>query len=218
MLDRLALRLTRPAVMALARPLARAGVSANALTWIGFAIGLLAAGLISQGAFLSALLAMGASRLCDALDGAVARQTQATDLGGFLDITLDFVFYASIPLGFALADPAKNALAAAVLLASFVGTASSFLAFAVLAAKRGLHNLAVPDKSFYFLGGLTEGTETLAFFGACCLWPAYFAPLAYGFAALCGLTLVCRVVWGMGAFVGQVQQQTPGRCREARHD
>jgi phosphatidylglycerophosphate synthase len=218
MLDRLALRLTRPAVMALARPLARAGVSANALTWIGFAIGLLAAGLISQGAFLSALLAMGASRLCDALDGAVARQTQATDLGGFLDITLDFVFYASIPLGFALADPAKNALAAAVLLASFVGTASSFLAFAVLAAKRGLHNLAVPDKSFYFLGGLTEGTETLGFFAACCLWPAYFAPLAYGFAALCGLTLVCRVVWGMRAFVGQVQQQTPGLLREARHD
>jgi phosphatidylglycerophosphate synthase len=147
MLDRLALRLTRPAVMALARPLARAGVSANALTWIGFAIGLLAAGLISQGAFLSALLAMGASRLCDALDGAVARQTQATDLGGFLDITLDFVFYASIPLGFALADPAKNALAAAVLLASFVGTASSFLAFAVLAAKRGLHNRGRQRKS-----------------------------------------------------------------------
>jgi phosphatidylglycerophosphate synthase len=157
--------------------------------------------------------------LCDALDGAVARASESsTALGGFLDIALDFVFYASIPLGFALADPAKNALAAAVLLASFVGTASSFLAFAVLAAKRGLHNLAVPDKSFYFLGGLTEGTETLGFFAACCLWPAYFAPLAYGFAALCGLTLVCRVVWGMRAFVGQVQQQTPGLLREARHD
>ena len=200
MLDRLALLVTRPAILAVARPLARAGVSANALTWTGFAIGLLAAGLVSQGAFLSGLLAIGASRMCDALDGAVARQTQATDLGGFLDITLDFVFYASIPLAFAVADPARNALAAAVLLASFVGTASSFLAFAVIAAKRGLHNLAVPDKSFYFVGGLTEGTETLAFFAACCLWPHYFAPLAYGFAALCGLTLVSRVVWGMRAF------------------
>ena len=200
MLDRLALLVTRPAILAVARPLARAGVSANALTWIGFAIGLLAAVLVSQGAFLSGLLAIGASRVCDALDGAVARQTQATDLGGFLDITLDFVFYASIPLAFAVADPARNALAAAVLLASFVGTASSFLAFAVIAAKRGLDNLAVPDKSFYFVGGLTEGTETLAFFAACCLWPHYFAPLAYGFAALCGLTLASRVVWGMRAF------------------
>ena len=216
MLDRLALLLTRPAILAVARPLARAGVSANALTWIGFAIGLLAAGLISQGAFLSGLLAIGASRVCDALDGAVARQTQATDLGGFLDITLDFVFYASIPLAFAVADPARNALAAAVLLASFVGTASSFLAFAVIAAKRGLHNLAAPDKSFYFLGGLTEGTETLAFFAACCLWPHYFAPLAYGFAALCGLTLVSRVVWGMRAFANARRGDEPDLTGKGR--
>lgn len=200
MLDRLALRLTRPIVMALARPLARAGVSANALTWTGFAIGLLAAGLISHGAFLGGLLAIAASRTCDALDGAVARRTQATDLGGFLDITLDFVFYAAIALAFAVADPAGNALAAAVLLASFVGTASSFLAFAVIAAKRGLYNLAVPDKSFYFLGGLTEGTETLAFFAACCLLPAHFAALAYGFSVLCALTLASRIVWGMRTF------------------
>lgn len=57
------------------------------------------------------------SRLCDALDGAVARQGQPTDAGGFLDITLDFLFYASIPLAFAVADPGANALAAAVLLA-----------------------------------------------------------------------------------------------------
>ena len=184
----------------IARPLARAGVSANALTWTGFAIGLLAAALISQGAFLGGLLAIGASRLCDALDGAVARQTRATDLGGFLDISLDFVFYASIPLAFAVADPGRNALAAAVLLASFVGTASSFLAFAVMAAQRGLHNTAVPDKSFYFLGGLTEGTETLAFFAACCLWPAHFAALAYGFSVLCALTLASRIVWGMRTF------------------
>jgi hypothetical protein len=218
MFDRFALRLTRPAVLALARPLARSGVSANALTWLGFAIGLLAAALISQGAFLGGLLAIGASRLCDALDGAVARQTQASDLGGFLDITLDFVFYAGIPLAFALADPGRNALAAAVLLASFVGTASSFLAFAVIAAKRDLHNLAVPDKSFYFLGGLTEGTETLAFFAACCLWPDYFAWLAYGFAALCVLTLVSRVVWGMRAFADTASDRAPGPRSKARND
>ena len=31
------------------------------------------------------------------LDGSVARLTQPTDAGGFLDIALDFVFYATIP-------------------------------------------------------------------------------------------------------------------------
>ncbi|MFM6999566.1 MAG: CDP-alcohol phosphatidyltransferase family protein [Limnohabitans sp.] len=73
-----------------------------------------------------------ASRLLDGLDGSVARLTQPTDAGGFLDIALDFVFYAAIPLAFAVAQPATNALPAA-LLASFIGTGSSFLAFAALA-------------------------------------------------------------------------------------
>jgi phosphatidylglycerophosphate synthase len=204
MLDRSILRLIEPALRHFARPLARMGVSANALTWGGFAVGLVGATLITQKAYGAALLAIAVSRLGDALDGAVARQTQPTDLGGFLDITLDFVFYASIALAFALADPARNALASAVVLAAFVGTASSFLAFAVLAAKRGLHNLDYPNKSFYFLGGLTEGTETLAFFAAACLWPDYFAPLAFGFAALCAVTLVSRLVWGMRAFAADL--------------
>ena len=130
----------------------------------------------------------------------MARQTQATDAGGFLDIALDFLFYASIPLAFAVADPANNALPAALLLAAFMGTGSSFLAFATLAAKRGLQDLATPGKSFYFLGGLTEATETLAFFVAMCLWPAHFATLAYAFAALCGITIVTRIWWGWRTF------------------
>ncbi len=214
MLDRFALRLIQPAVRLLARPLAAAGVHANTLTWTGFAVGMLGAVLVTQAAFAPALLAFAASRLCDALDGALARQTQATDLGGFLDITLDFVFYASVPLAFAFADPARNALASAVVLAAFVGTASSFLAFAALAAKRGMRSLDYPDKSFYFLGGLTEGTETLAFFAAACLWPDGFAPLAYGFAALCVVTLVARLVWGMRAFAHDLALP----AREAGHD
>ena len=93
-------------------------------------------------------------------------------------------------------DPAANALAAAALLASFMGTGSSFLAFAVLAEKRGLTDTALPDKSFYFLGGLTEATETIAVFAAMCLWPSVFAPLAWGFAALCGVTTALRIGWG----------------------
>jgi phosphatidylglycerophosphate synthase len=107
-----------------------------------------------------------ASRLLDGLDGSVARLTQPTDAGGFLDIALDFLFYAAIPLAFAVANPATNALPAAVLLASFIGTGSSFLAFAALAEKRGLTNTALPGKSFYFLGGLTEATETITVFAA----------------------------------------------------
>lgn len=200
MFDRSFSQLIDPLIQRLARRARRLGLNANQLTLLGFLTGIFAAFLIAHEAYLAGAMAILASRLLDALDGAVARLTRATDAGGFLDIALDFVFYASIPLAFAVSDPARNALPAAVLLAAFIGTGSSFLAFAVMAAKRGLSNLATPNKSFYFLGGLTEASETLICFMAMCVWPGLFIELAYGFAALCALTTATRIWWGWKAF------------------
>jgi phosphatidylglycerophosphate synthase len=196
MLDRHAQALLRPVLNAAARVLVRTGVGADALTWLGFVLGLAAGVAIASQAWMAGLALLLASRLLDGLDGTVARLTQPTDAGGFLDIALDFLFYATIPLAFAVANPTANALPAAVLLASFIGTGSSFLAFAALAEKRGLADTTLPGKSFYFLGGLTEATETIAVFAAMCFWPGYFAVLAYGFAVLCAITTGMRVVWG----------------------
>lgn len=200
MLDRAATKLIKPAIDRLARVLAENGLGANQMTVIGFGIGIGAAALIANGYFIAAAAAILLSRLCDGLDGAIARRTRTTDAGGFLDIALDFIFYAAIPLAFALADPARNALAAALLLAAFCGTMSSFLAFAVIAAKRQMNNLAWPDKSFYFLGGLTEATETLVCFVAMCVWPQHFPLLASVYAAMCAVTTATRVWWGWRAF------------------
>ena len=193
MFDRPLQSLINPLLQQAARALVACGVRADTVTWGGFGLGLAGAAAIAVQRPGWGLVLILASRLADGLDGAVARLTRPTDRGAFLDITLDFVFYASVPLAFALADPAAHALAAAVLLAAFVGTGSSFLAFAVLAERRGLTSLAYPQKGLYYLGGLTEAGETLALFAAMCLWPAAFAPLALGFAALCGLTLLARL-------------------------
>jgi phosphatidylglycerophosphate synthase len=199
-LDRAAATLIKPVIDRLATLLAAAGMGANQMTLLAFGIGIGAAALVAAGYFLSAAAAILLSRLCDGLDGAIARRTRSTDAGGFLDIALDFVFYAAIPLAFALVDPQRNALAAALLLAAFCGTMSSFLAFAVIAAKRGMDNLAWPDKSFYFLGGLTEATETLVCFVAMCLWPQHFALIASVYAAMCAITTATRIWWGWRAF------------------
>ena len=193
MLDRYALALLRPAMQAGARGLARLGLSADQASWIGFGIGVAGALCIARQQFIAGLVLLLASRVFDGLDGALARLTQPTDRGAFLDITLDFLFYASIPLAFALADPAANALAAAVLLAAFVGTGSTFLAYAALAAQRGQKSVAYPTKGLYYLGGLTEATETIACFALMCLWPGHFAALAFGFAGLCVLTIATRL-------------------------
>jgi phosphatidylglycerophosphate synthase len=196
MLDRAALALLKPGIDALAQRLAGWGVGADTVTLWGFAIGIAAAAAIALGEPTLGLALILASRLCDGLDGAVARQTRPTDRGAFLDIALDFLFYASIPLAFALADPAPNALPAAVLLAAFIGTGSSFLAFAVLAERRGLKSADYPGKGIFYLGGLTEATETLVCFALMCLWPAQFAWWAYGFATLCTLTIASRLAIG----------------------
>ena len=196
MLDRALSALIQRPLVALARGAVALKLRADAITFAGFFVGMAAALAIAAGQPLWGLALMLSSRLLDGLDGAVARLTAPTDRGAFLDITLDFLFYASIPLAFAVAEPAANALPAAVLLAAFIGTGSSFLAFAVLAERRGLASVAYPNKGFYYLGGLTEASETLLCFALMCLWPEHFAWWAYGFAALCALTIVTRIVGG----------------------
>ena len=183
-----------------ARALAARGVTADQVTLAGFALGVLAVPALAAGWDGLALVLILSNRLADGLDGAVARLTGPTDRGAFLDIALDFLFYALVPLGFALSDPGANALAAAALVTAFVGTGSSFLAFAVMAERRGLRATAFPSKGLHFLGGLTEGTETIAFFAAICLFPDAFAPLAWGFAALCLITTATRWHAGWTAF------------------
>ena len=193
MLDARLRRLIDPPLERLAAPLAAHGLSANAATLAGFACGVAAMAAIAFQAYLLGLALLLLNRAFDGLDGAIARQRGLTDLGGFLDILLDFIVYSGIPFAFALADPAANALPAAFLIFSFVGTGASFLAFATMAAKRGLATDLRGKKSLYYLGGLTEGTETIAAFVLACLLPHWFAAVAWIFGTLCWLTTATRI-------------------------
>ena len=179
--------------------LARLGVTANALTFAGLALGLGGAGAIALGHIGWGLALICANRLCDGLDGAVARVRGPSDLGGYFDIVADFAFYVSVPLGFGILG-AANQLPALVLVASFVLTGVSFLAFAVIAGKRGATTEGHGTKSFFYSTGLAEGAETIAVFIAMCLFPAWFAVLAYGYAALCVLTVFQRSIMAVSSF------------------
>lgn len=179
-----------------AEQLQHRNITANSVTVAGFVVGVTAVAALAFEAYTLALLLLLCNRLADGLDGELARRTQSSDGGAFLDITLDFIFYAVFPLGFALADPASNALPAAILVASFVGTGASFLAFSSLAQKRGIEHPDFAYKGLYYLNGLAEGTETILCFALMCLLPDHFALLAYGFAIICVITAVNRVVFG----------------------
>lgn len=202
MIDARILPLQKAALQPVAERLAHRGVKADQISLVGFLAGVGAFIALCYGQWLAALLLILANRVLDGLDGAVARIQGPTDRGAYLDIALDMVFYALIPLGFAVAAPDVNALPAAVLVVSFVGTGSSFLAFSAVAAKLGRKAPEFPTKGIYYAGGLAEGFETIAVFVAMCRLPDHFPLIAYGFAALCALTTVIRWRQGWIAFSG----------------
>ena len=201
MLDGLMRRALDPSLNTVGRALAGRGVKANHVTLIGLLLGLLSAGLIAAGAStLLALVPLVASRMADGLDGAVARSSSITDFGGFLDIVCDFIFYGAIPLAFVLRDPTNNGVAGAFLLMAFYANGASFLAFAILAAKRGMKTESRGLKSLYFTAGLLEGTETIAFFVVISIVPNAFAPLSVVFGAMCFFTAISRIVLAWQVF------------------
>lgn len=168
------------------------GISANQITVAGFGLGLLTIPLLAFHYYLSALLLIILNRFFDGVDGAVARQTKVTHVGAYLDIVLDFIFYSGVVMGFALAQP-ENAIYGALLIFSFIGTGSSFLAFAIFAEKLTLSTTEQGIKSFYYLEGLAEGAETIICLSLMCLYPKYFWVFALGFSIICFLATILRI-------------------------
>ncbi len=153
------------------------GVSANFVTICGFVIGLLALNFLAMEMYMTALLCILLNRWFDAIDGAIAKMSQVTKFGVFLDAALDYVFYGAVIFGFALANPAQNAVAAAFLLFAFSAAACSLLAYAVIAYKdKKAFSLEI-DSPFY-LGGVAQGFETFIALVVLCLFPGWFLPVA----------------------------------------
>ncbi len=196
MLDPLLRRVVDPPLDRAGAWLASKGLGANAVTLGGLAVGLLAVPLLAHEQYLAALGIILLNRLLDGLDGAVARHAHAgaTDFGGYLDIVCDMLFYAAVPLGMGLARP-ENAIWAALLLATFVATSTSFLGRAVIAAQRGESDGGARGrKSFFYAAGLIEGSETVLALVLFCLLPSAFAWLAGAFAFLCLWTVLGRLL------------------------
>lgn len=183
-----------PMLQKLATRIANAGLTANQITWAGLFIGVTAAGAIALQWYLAGLVLVLLSRLCDGLDGQVARITGKSDYGGYLDIVLDFAFYGLIPIGFVLADPGANAVAGAILVLSFYVNGASFLAYSIMAERHGLESQSHGEKSIFFTTGLAEATETIAVFVLMCLLPGWFPVIAWIFSVICFYTALSRIM------------------------
>jgi phosphatidylglycerophosphate synthase len=196
MIDPILNKILRPPLALFAKPFIHIGISADQVTIVGFLLGLLAVPAIITEHFIVALVLIAVNRICDGLDGAIARQTQTSDAGGFLDISLDFIFYSAIVFAFIVSHPEQNALAGSLLMLSFTATGSCFLAFAIMASKHNIDNPQYPNKSLHYMGGLAEGFETIVVLCLFCLFPEQFVLIALVYTAACSITAGVRIVTG----------------------
>jgi phosphatidylglycerophosphate synthase len=198
MLDSIIRPFIDPPLNVAAKKLARLGISPNAMTSIGLGFAAICFLALVQQYYYLALTALIINRLCDGLDGPIARAYEDASkahnkhFGAYYDIVSDFILYGGFPLFFALGEPSQL-LPATVLLFSFILAGISFLGYAVIAEKLKLTTEAQGKKGFYYMAGLMEGTETITFFIVMALFPNLFGILAFIFSGLCILTMIGRL-------------------------
>ena len=198
MFDRSIQRLTQKPLSILGKFLLKI-FKPNQITIIGFFFGIVMCFLIFIHSYLLAILFLFINRLCDGLDGVMARQTSPSPLGAYLDIILDFIIYAAFVLVFSLQNEI-NLLTGVFLLFSYICTGTTFLTQAIIQPQLDYSQQDHDDvkdeipKSFIYASGLIEGSETIFFMFICLILPKAFPILGFLFGMLCLITAIARVI------------------------
>ena len=187
-------KILKPALDVLAKKLSHFKIQANTVTFTGFFFGLCCFFFIVNGMFVYASIFLFLNRFCDGLDGALARLVGQTDIGAFYDIVSDFLFYSLFPISFIFLD-IENAYSICFLLLSFVATQTTFLASAWLVEKNKLFISENQKKSFFYIGGITEGFETIVCFILMLLFYEHINYITYIFGTLCWITFISRIIF-----------------------
>ena len=197
MFDRQIQNFTQKPLVAIAKIFLKL-IKPNHMTILGFIFGLFMCVLVFFQFYLSALILLMLNRLCDGLDGTMARLTIPTPLGGYLDIVFDFTIYSGFVLAFGLSN-SNYTIISMILLFLYIGTGTTFLAKAALQTQldkipeSSELNNELP-KSFYYASGIIEGTETIVYMVLCLLLPNFYIFLSILFGILCLITFISRVI------------------------
>ena len=173
-------------------------ISPNQVTFIGFSMGLISTILIFFEIHNFALVFLILNRICDGLDGVMARLTKPTKKGAYLDIVFDFIFYSLFVLAFGLSNE-NYLIFSLILLFCYVGTATTFLANSLLINSQNkiFENESIEQnkliKEFRYAYGIAEGTETIIFMVLSLIFPKYFILISLIFIALCIFTILARI-------------------------
>lgn len=191
----------RPVKERLLTPLALAvgpRVHPMAVTILGFLCGIASAVFAAHGVPGLALVLWLANRVLDGFDGTLARvQGRQSDIGGYVDIVLDFIVYAAIPLGLVVGMPSiATAVAGLAMVGSFYVNAASWMYLAAILERKGDGSLAHGELTTVTMpAGLIGGTETIVFYTLFLVLPRFLVPLFLLMTALVLATVVQRLAW-----------------------
>lgn len=163
---------------------------------LGLMAGVAAAIALWQQAYLLGFMLWTLNRVLDGLDGAVARVSDAqSDFGGYLDIVIDFVVYAVIPVGLALGQMDTAVTFSLIfLLCTYYVNGASWMYLAAILEKRS-HTQSNRLTTVAMPAGLIGGAETIVFYSAFIIFPGILVWLFSLMGLLIVLTIVQRLVW-----------------------
>lgn len=170
----------------------------NVVTLASLVPGLLAAGFAAQNLMGWAIGMWAANRILDGLDGTMARlHNTQSDFGGYLDILIDFVVYAIVPIGIVLGRPDQfNWIALSFLLAAYYVNSASWMYLSSILEKRGAGAKRSAEwTSVKMPAGIIEGTETVIAYFVFLIFPSQIGYLFIGFALLVFATVGQRLIW-----------------------
>ena len=186
MLDTRARNFIQPAFEMAANLLIKFKFSANQVTILALAIGLVPALLLLLGfPNIMVVSILWLSGFLDAVDGTIARKTKSSSpFGTIMDITFDRIVEISLIIVLAL-KYSNNAFVFVILATTIILNMTIFLTVGAASDK-------VTEKTFYYQPGLTERTEGFIMFSLMVLLPNYTDYIALIFAGMIIFTSIQR--------------------------
>jgi phosphatidylglycerophosphate synthase len=179
-----------PYLNKLADQLGKIGVKPNHISVYGFVVGIVGCIAIGMASYMFGLFLILLNRLCDGVDGAVARYNQEQGekpnaYGAYLDTVLEMLLFGAFVFLFVLGQP-HHATGGVFILFSFLGLFTTSLGSYVV----GNNNIKRP---FYHPVNLVQRTEIVGFIILSCFYPDAFSAIAVLFGVLCWFTTISRI-------------------------
>ena len=174
----------------------------NIVSVFAFILGLISCYFVLILSFHLAFIFWILNRIFDGIDGTAARvSNRQSDFGGYLDILLDFILYALIPISFTFTTDKNNIgssswFALVIMLGVFYVNAASWMFLSSILEKWGQSfNSNKKMTTITIPSGLIEGFETIVIYSLFFFLYEYLSIIYLIMSGLVIIGVIQRIIW-----------------------